>query len=46
MNKPIHLYDSTNYLLKTFNTYKEANKFRMINNRYDWQIKKSNTIHC
>ena len=36
--KQILLLDSTNNIIREFNSYKQANQFRMINNRPDWSI--------
>lgn len=36
--KQILLLDSTNNIIREFDTYKQANQFRMINNRPDWSI--------
>lgn len=30
--------DSLGYVLREFNTYKEANGYRMTMNRFDWEI--------
>lgn len=36
--KPILLLDNTNNIIREFDTYKQANCFRMKNNRPDWSI--------
>lgn len=36
--KPILLLDKTNNIICEFDSYKQANQFRMINNRPDWAI--------
>ena len=36
--KQILLLDSTNNIIREFDSYKQANQFRMINNRSDWSI--------
>lgn len=36
--KPILLLDSTDHIIQDFDTYKQANHFRMMNNRPDWNI--------
>lgn len=36
--KQILLLDSTNNIIREFDTYKQANQFRMMNNRPDWSI--------
>ena len=36
--KPILLLDSTDHIIQEFDTYKQANHFRMMNNRPDWSI--------
>ena len=36
--KPILLLDNTNYIIREFDNYKQANQFRIMNNRYDWSI--------
>ena len=36
--KPILLLDSTDHIIQDFDTYKQANHFRMMNNRPDWSI--------
>lgn len=36
--KPILLLDSANHVIREFDTYKQANQFRMMNNRPDWAI--------
>lgn len=36
--KPILLLDSTNNIIRKFDSYKQANQFRMMNNRPDWSI--------
>lgn len=36
--KPILLLDSTDHIIQDFDTYKQANHFRMMNNRPDWAI--------
>lgn len=36
--KPILLLDNTNHVIREFDTYKQANCFRMMNNRPDWSI--------
>lgn len=36
--KPILLLDSTDSIIKEFDSYKQANQFRMMNNRSDWSI--------
>lgn len=36
--KQILLLDSTNNIIREFDTYKQANQFRMMNNRPDWYI--------
>ena len=33
--KPILLLDNTNHIIREFDSYKQANQFRMINNRPD-----------
>ena len=37
--KQILLLDSTNNIIREFNSYKQANQFRMMNNRPNWSIK-------
>lgn len=34
--KPILLLDNTNHIIREFDSYKQANQFRMMNNRPDW----------
>ena len=36
--KLILLLDNTNYIIREFDSYKQANQFRMINNRHNWSI--------
>ena len=36
--KPILLLDNTNHIIRKFDNYKQANQFRMMNNRSDWSI--------
>ena len=36
--KPILLLDNTNHIIREFDSYKQANQFRMMNNRPDWSI--------
>ena len=36
--KSILLLDSTNNIIREFDSYKQANQFRMMNNRPDWSI--------
>lgn len=36
--KPILLLDKTNNIIREFDSYKQANQFRMMNNRPDWSI--------
>lgn len=36
--KPILLLDKTDHVVREFDSYKEANQFRMMNNRPDWAI--------
>ena len=36
--KPILLLNNTNHIIYEFDSYKQANQFRMINNRSDWSI--------
>lgn len=36
--KPILLLDNTNHVIREFDTYKQANCFRLANNRPDWSI--------
>lgn len=38
MQKPILLLDSTGSIIREFDSYKKANQFRLLNNRYDWSI--------
>ena len=42
--KPILLLDSTEHVIKEFDTYKQANQFRMMNNRPDWAIVSKNAM--
>lgn len=48
--KPILLLDKTNHVIREFDSYKEANYFRMVNNRPDWSIASRRTMwngcHC
>ena len=37
--KPILLFDNTNHIIREFDNYKQANQFRIINNRPNWSIK-------
>ena len=37
--KPILLLDSINNIIREFDSYKQANQFRIINNRLNWSIK-------
>ena len=37
--KPILLLDNTNHIIREFDSYKQANQFRIINNRPNWSIK-------
>lgn len=34
----IAVIDNTNHLVRKFNTYKEADNFRIVNNRPDWKL--------
>lgn len=43
--KPILLLDRTNQIVRAFDTYKQANQFRMMNNRPDWAITSRNYSH-
>ena len=36
--KPILLLDNTNHIIREFDSYKQANQFKMINNKHDWSI--------
>lgn len=36
--KPILLLDKTNNIIREFDSYIQANQFRMMNNRPDWSI--------
>ena len=36
--KQMLLLDSTNNIIREFDSYKQANQFRIINNRPDWSI--------
>ena len=36
--KPILLLDNTNHIIHEMDSYKQANQFRMMNNRPDWSI--------
>lgn len=36
--KPILLLDNTNYIIREFDSYKQANQFRMMNNRPNQSI--------
>lgn len=33
------VYDSVGVAIRAFNSFKEASAFKVINNRFDWQIK-------
>ncbi len=43
--KPILLLDSTGHVVRTFDSYRQANQFRMMNNRPDWSISSRNYSH-
>ena len=34
----IAVIDNTNHLVRVFNTYKEADNFRIANSRFDWEL--------
>ena len=36
--KSILLLDNTNHIIREFDTYKQANCFRLVNSRPDWSI--------
>lgn len=36
--KKYAVYDSTNTLLRVFDSLKEATAFKLINNRFDWRV--------
>lgn len=40
--KPIILLDNTNHVVRCFDTYIQANHYRMMYNRPDWNIKSIN----
>jgi len=40
--RPILLLDSTDHVVRDFDSYKQANHFKMMNNRPDWAIKPNN----
>lgn len=42
--KPILLLDKTDHVIREFDSYKQANQFRMMNNRPDWAIASRKTI--
>ncbi len=41
--KPMLLLDSTGSVVRAFDTYKQANQYRAMNNRFDWSIVCRNT---
>ena len=42
--KPILLLDKTDHVIREFDNYKQANQFRMVNNRPDWAIASRRTM--
>ena len=36
--KSILLLNNTNHIIREFDSYKQANQFRIMNNRHDWSI--------
>lgn len=43
--RPILLLDRTSHVVREFDTYRQANQFRMMNNRADWTISSRNYSH-
>lgn len=37
--------DSTDHVVREFDSYKQANQFRMMNNRPDWSIASRRTMY-